>query len=312
MRTLRAAALLVSVAALFLVSVAMADVPEIPAFTETVIEPTGALPDSTIAPAPFNFEFSGEDALRLTVHNSQPGVVVAVHYRMFRPGASSHANTASLAPTSDRAATVQEFTIGQGFLRNVTVYASAGTPRRGQTFVRLQVIRGRGAAAVVLGTIVQGYVTGALDLAWPGSPIQSSLEGDGYTRLVTGTDPAANTESAETVPTGARWELVNYSIALVTDANIDSRRVNLIVDDGSVDYFYSAAPLQQPASNSFSYFWSQGAVFTTNVTGGVALAFLPHGFKLLAGHRVKASITNRYAGDNLGAPRLLVTEWLEV
>jgi len=275
---------------------------------------TPALPSPFAAAAlssPYNFEFTGEDALRLTVHNSKAGVVVGVHYRMHTPDNHAFASRELLAPASDRTASSGEFSIGRGYLQNVTLFATAGSPVRGQTFARLQVIRGRGAAAIVLGTIVQGYVTGNQDRAWPGSPIEGSLEGDGYIRQVTGTDPAAGVEISETVPAGARWEPLTLCAAFVTSAAGGNRRPHAVFTSGVVMVLASPAPNEQGASVPSAYYWAQGTPYTPSFSGSFVPGWLPTGGQLLAGDKLGTNTINFNAGDNWGTPTVTVREWLE-
>jgi len=197
-------------------------------------------------------------------------------------------------------------------LLNATIFATSGAPKRGQTFTRLQVIRGRGTAAIVLGTIAQGYITANQDRAWPGSPIEGSTEGDGYLRAVTGTDPAAGAQILETVPTGARWELVAFSGTLTTDGTAATRRPVLLLDNGTIRYMRSANPATLAASDTQLFYWGQGLTLDTLVASGSNQAGLLTNAALLAGHRVLTILDSGQAGDNWGAPLLTVREWLEV
>jgi len=267
--------------------------------------------EGRLVPSPYNFEFTGEDALRLTVHNSQPGVVVALHYRMKPPAGSIHASAYAFAPAADRSASATEFAIGLGYLLNVTLFCSSGAPTRGQTFARLQVIRGRGAAAVVLGTVVQGYITGNQDRAWPGSPLEGSLEGDGYVRFIIGTAPAATSECRETVPTGARWDLLSVVVELTTSAVAGTRRPNVGFDDGVTRHVRTTNPGTLTAGLTASHYWVQGLPLDTVIGGESATAGLPVSMRLIAAHAWHTMTGAMQAGDQYGAPRFMVREWLE-
>src|SRR4051812_32014952 len=115
---------------------------------------------------------------------------------------------------------------------NITAFASAGTPIIGQTFVRVQLIRGLSGATLPIATLLQGYVTSRQDLAYPGSPIRMSTEDAFPVRIITGTDPAAGVEIVETVPDGAVWELVSVTARLVTSAAAAVRFPMLQLDHG--------------------------------------------------------------------------------
>jgi len=267
--------------------------------------------EGRLVPTPYNFNFTGEDALRLTVHNSQTGVVVAVHWRMQTPDQRLVANRFAFTPATDRSPSVAEFTIGDGYLLNVTLLASSGSPKRGQTYVRLQVIRGRGAAAVVLGAVVQGYVTGNQDRAWPGSALEGSLEGDGVVRVIVGTDPAAGTEFVETVPTGARWQLLTVRLHLVTSAAAGSRRTTLFVNSGTTIVWYLDSNVDVPPSSARNVTWAEGLPFSASTVDTFGTAPLPAGYILAAAAQIKSTTLNLDAGDNYNVPALSVREWLE-
>ena len=116
------------------------------------------------------------------MHNSQSGVVVAVHLRCSLQRAAPSRAVNTTRATSDRAADSATGASGEGYLLNVTAYSRAGRPRRGQTFIGSRSSAAAARRATLLGTLIQGYVTGNQDLAWPGSPLEGSLEGNAIRR----------------------------------------------------------------------------------------------------------------------------------
>jgi len=279
---------------------------------ETLITPAPVAPIAgRFAPTPYSFEFTGEDNLRLTVHNSLAGVVVSVHYRVHRRDAPTHASVFTHVPTSDRLASVAEFSLGEGFLLNVTCFASNGSPKIGQTFMKLEVIRGRQGARIVLGSILQDYVTAQQPIAWPGSPIRSSLEGQGVNRMIYGTYPGAGNEVAEIVPTGARWELVTFRTELITSSFVATRRSGLYITDLSRTYWRSPAPLTQAGGTTVDVYWAQSGPFATAILTDVAVAVLPAGLRIPAAHRIGTATNAIQSGDAYQIPVYTVNEWLE-
>lgn len=254
---------------------------------------------------------TGEESLRLTSWNSAASVRLALGGRFLQVGRERPQSINELhTPLTTRAANVTDHALGEGWLQGVTVIASSGTPLTGACFVRVDLVRGRGASATILQTLLQGYVTSSQRRAWPGSEIESSLDGPGLLRSITGTDPAANTEIQETVPTGAQWTLLSMRAALVTDVNAANREVALTVDDGAAIYAEFASGAAQAASLTRQYTFSPAGLRGAAAVGTshmVAIAPLA----LPAGHRINTVTTNRQAGDNWGAPQLLVIEWLE-
>lgn len=281
--------------------------------THELLPPSLPAPfQAAISAGPYNFEFTPNDRLRISVANSLVGVRVEAHYRVAGRDGRIQTTSQPFTPTTDRTVTTLDWPIGDGYLLNVTVIVASGAPKRGQTFVKLEAIRGGGFATTVLGTLVEGYVTGNQNIGWPGSPIESSTDGDGYARFVTGTDPGVFSEILESVPSGARWELLSVVATLVTNATAGNRLPNLGFDDGVT--IYARAPMTATVGPSLSVplYWQQGAWFNPAVVASTPIAPLPQRLILASGHRISTQTTNISAGDNWGAPLLGVREWLEV
>jgi hypothetical protein len=280
--------------------------------TETVILPLPPPLQGALTAGPYNFQFTGEDNFRLTVANSLVGCAVAVHYRTAPTPTTTQTNREIHLPTSDRLLTTKEFAVGHGYLLNVAVFASSGTPKRGQTWVKLEVVRGLGAQAQVLGTVVQGYVTANQNLSYPGSPMEASTDGDGYIREFFGTVPGLGLETSEACPTGARWEMLNYRVSFSTDATVINRRSGIFLDDGAFTYFRSPQTATQAGSQTVSQYWHQAAYFNPSILVDVPLAPLPSQLIMLAGHRIRTATSNMQPGDGYSSAVVLVREWLEV
>lgn len=278
---------------------------------ETFLPALQAPLEGRLVPSPYNFEFTGEDALMLVVHNSQPGAVVAVHYRMQPQKGPAVAHAYQFTPTSDRARNVTVLEMGSGYLLNLVAFAATGSPRLGQLYVKVEVIRGRGDARVALGTLVQDYVTSIQSVAWPGSPLRSSFENGGYLRHITGTDPAAGTTITETVPTGARWSLICFQAVFTTSAVAGNRTPFIDFRDGVV-LLRSYVPTTYPANSvNVFLFWAHGMPMETALFPSRVLAGLPTAPILLAGQTIVVGSEGLDAGDNFAAPEFVVNEWLE-
>lgn len=261
---------------------------------------------------PFNFQFTGEDHLRLSVANTYTGVRVAVHYRTAPTTTTTQSNRQELGPTADRVVNTMEFDVGPGYLLNVVVFASSGSPRRGQTYVKLEVIRGFGPSAIVLGCICAGYVTANQPIAWPGSPIEASIDGDGYPRVITGTQPSAGFEISETVPTGARWRLRLFRARLLNGNVAGTRQPNLAVSSGSVIMALVANPGSSAINQAADYYWAAGLGFATVTINSVNIAGIAPDASLVAGSAIATSTVGLNALDAWLAPTFTVQEWLEV
>lgn len=125
--------------------------------------------------------------------------------------------------------------------------------------------------------------------------------------LKTGTDPAANVEVSETAASLYK-DLYAVRFRLVTDANVATRTVNLIIDDGTNILWQKVAGATQTAGLTRDYLFTRGvtdgAAFDAN---GLLVMSLPQ-MPLLPGFRIRTSTTNRQVGDNFGAPLLFVQE----
>lgn len=253
---------------------------------------------------------TGEDHVRVTSFNSATGVRLAIEGRFLRPSGQAVPFGESHVPNTDRTANTSSFRLNEGWLLNLHVRASEGTPRRGQCFVLVELVRGSGAAAAATVTLLQGYVTDTQRRAFPGSDLESSIDGRGVLRSVTGTDPAANTEISETVPTNARWLLWAVRLTLVTDANVANRLPQLTIDDGTNNILTLGSSAVQAASVSQAhYFGGQG--FAGGASGGHHAIPGNVAIPLPGGFRIGTNTVSRQAGDNYAAPQLLVEEWIE-
>lgn len=267
---------------------------------------------AAITAGPYNFECTDDENLRITLANSVAGVSVAIRGRIKRFTGEIGDIVYDAAPSSDRLATTISYPLGAGYLLNLSVFVGSGAPLAGQTFARLQLIRGRTGATLPIGTLLQGNITANLDRAWPGSPIESPQAGV-VPRIISGTTPALGGEIAETVPTGARWELVSVATLLTTSAVALNRRPSLIID-GGVSQRYARSPQAQTlaASLSKTCYWMAGMPHETGITADALTAGLPIGVHMLAGHRFVTATESMNVGDQYGAPLYQAREWLEV
>lgn len=257
------------------------------------------------------FYFTGGESLRVTSLNSITGVTIAGHGRFLpvselRPTDIAFSHT----PATDRSSSSSDQVMGEGWLQSLTLIASGGSPVVGSTFVRVDVVRGGGASSTVLATLVQGFVTSGSRLAWPGSPLGNPIDGPGRLRTVQGSNPAAGAEFIETVPTGARWQVLTVRAALVTDATVANRVVTFMFDDGTIDHWRTATAANQTASSSTTYIYGLGAT-SVNQQGIIVMSAPASPLVLPAGYRIRSNTSNLQAGDDWGAPILMIQEWLE-
>jgi hypothetical protein len=259
---------------------------------------------------PSQYYLSPDDHLFLRVWNSAAGVTVTLRYRYLQPRLGVLAGTIPLTPSTDRTANFLRVPLAEGFLLSVALQTSAGTPRRGQTFCQVGIVRGGELADEPAALLISDYLHDTLLLAWPGGLLRSSVEGPGVLRSITGTDQAAGAEISETVPTNARWRFYSLVASLVTSAAVANRFPNIAFDDGANVHARVGSNTAQAASLTRAWAFS-GAPLIQALSGTALIVVGAPEIYLAAGHRIRTITENFQAGDNWGAPQFLVEEWIE-
>jgi hypothetical protein len=250
---------------------------------------------------------TGEDHLRLTTFNGTAGVILALEGRFMRCDGVVVPIVETHTPNTDRTSKTSLATLAEGYLGNVQLRATTGSPIAGKCYAIVELVRGRAGAVQPLATLLEGYVSDVQRLAWPGSPLRSSVDTPGVSSIITGTDPAANAECLDTVPAGARWEVLSWMGVLVTDANAANRTVTLIIDDGASTLWTCDASAAQAASLTRNYnAYATGVA--PDLTGSTFRLPGPFPLDLPAGARIRTVTNNMQVGDNWGAPKILVRE----
>lgn len=261
--------------------------------------------------APRGVYFAGDDQLRCTVNNSLAGVTVRIVGRFLTVEGKVVPFADRVVPASDRTASTRTFQLGCGWLLEAHAIVSAGAPVSGQTFATFSIVRGQTGAFDDLATLAACYITAQQRCAFPFTGVKSSLDGDGALRIITGATPGAGAELSETVPTGARWELISLRFQLVTSAAPGNRNPDLIFDDGTNGYFLIESGSNFAASGTFQFCYAQG--FGGQAQGAVNRIPLPlpvNG-RLGAGHRIRTSTIGILAGDQYSILFYEVREWIE-
>lgn len=278
---------------------------------------SGALPSvlsrARIITTPYPFKLAEDDSMRVVVLNAAASAVVNVQGRLVEPGQDPRPFNFVVTPTSNRAASTQDFVLNAGLVTNLTVFVSGATPLYGQTFVIIQLIRSTGLTAYVMGTLLAGYVTATQALGWPGSAIQNSVTDGGYYRVIRGTLPAAGAEIHETCPAGARWQIVGINLRL-TPVNLGTTRYpQLFFNNGGF-----VAVVAQPASNlndanAGNFLYSPNPLATSVLIGSTSSFLVPIASPvvLLAGDFFSTATQFLQAADQWSVPTYLVREWLE-
>lgn len=271
-----------------------------------------ALAGGRVIASPFQFYFDGNDNLRVEGWNTVTGASLLVQGRFVNEAGAVEAFSRELPLTADRLRVAGDFAMARGFILNLVVTVIGAAPKIGQTFARVSVIRGFTGATLVMGVLLQGYVTSQQGLGWPGSPIVSSTDGEPVIRFFNGTMPAAGAEISETVPTGARWSIVRCLASLTTNGVAGNRYVNLACIDSALYNFRSVQPTAQAPGVFHVYVWSPNLPPVYDPVNFVSMQPLAHDSALMAGQSLETFTTGLQAGDQYSEPRMYVREWLDV
>ena len=142
--------------------------------------------------------------------------------------------------------------------------------------------------------------------------MKGSLEGPGFIQSVAGTDPAAGVGISDSVPTNARWKMLNVRIQLATSSQVATRLIAMQINEsGGNALFYSKALETQAASLTRDVSYMGGGPQTgptgqTNVAG-----HLPSDLFLAQAFVIDDNTQNFQNLDDLGGPRYHVEEWIE-
>lgn len=136
--------------------------------------------------------------------------------------------------------------------------------------------------------------------------------GSGELRVVTGTNPAANTEVTETVAAGTFWHLLAVKLTMVQGITQTPQPILLIDDGTTVVYEGFGSSAAQAASTTCVYTFAPGLTLTGQVgatTNVHSNAPLPAGLLIGPSFRVRTSTLGIGANSDYGAPILYVAEY---
>jgi hypothetical protein len=131
-------------------------------------------------------------------------------------------------------------------------------------------------------------------------------------KTVLGADPAAGAECLVTVPAGATWRLISFSVQNV-QGGASTPLPSLVLDDGANIFFQSpGCTAAQAISTTQRYTWLVGQGLVSGAVGTspnvLSQAPLPKDNLLMAGYRVRTVTAGIDANANFGVPVLLVAE----
>lgn len=187
-----------------------------------------------------------------------------------------------------------------------SVVVGNGAYMQGDAFVTLELV----ANNDVLYELLSGFVLNRKSLSYPQGGGQYPRPNGGRLRVVNGTDPAVGAQILEVVPLGRQWRIIAIRFAFVTAAVVASRRVHLVLTDGFTDILDVFTGIDQLTSETRNYSCAAFGTTTDFADDNDILLPLPQGIILDEESEIKTDTTNMNAGDNFGAPKILVEEFL--
>lgn len=261
--------------------------------------------------SPFQFLTTSDDGLRIEGWSSVINVVLVVQGQRWSADKGLHEFSHKVPLSSDRLVTETDVPLGAGYLVNLIAFVEGAAPVTGQVFCSVKLIRGLTGATLLIGALLQGYLTDRQVLAWPGSPLMGSDSGEGALLAIAGTNPAPGNEITETVPTGAQWEILMLRCLFDTDATVATRYATLVFGGGASIAFVVAAADTQVASQTKSYAWGQACSLVALAGQGEVTQALPVGARRRGGDVLRTGTGSLQAGDDWRTPVFSVREWLE-
>lgn len=275
--------------------------------------PAAAVPSAgarTIT-TPFQFLVSGEDNLRVRVWDSAAGRTLAVSGRAVALDGGIQVWNEAIPLDGTRLLKTRMIALAPGYVLSVAAELPEGSVERGQCFAQIDLVRGLSGPVTTLGTLLQGYVTSAGGLAYPGSPIVSPLEGPGWFRQITGSIPAPGAQIAEPGTQNAVQTLRSFRVSLTTNAVVSNRYASLYAQESSGGIWWlSPSIYPQPASTSYNYNWLPNVGATLDA-GPFNLAVpLPGTHRITVAQAIRTIVVPMAAGDQWSQPTYVVEEWI--
>lgn len=259
------------------------------------------------------FYLTGEDHLRVRAFNQVRAATVEVAYRFWTQDDGRIQVLRSTfplgVPLDDQ---TREFRLPAGALLNVRLSVSAGSSvTLGELFTRAQLIRGAGAVATVLSTILQGYVSPSNDRGWPGSPLEDEHSTRGVIRNADWDVNAAPPSLSRSVDAGLRWLVLCGAGILTTSAAAGNRSpfVRVSLPGGVIIYEAYAEQVVLPSTLA-------PVSFAAGVSSWVApiaepVIPWPSDLELSPTSSVTLGVVGDQAGDAYTARGLYVRQWFE-
>jgi hypothetical protein len=267
---------------------------------------------SQIIQSPFQFIADADTYLRIVSACSVSGVKIAVQGRRLDANGQLQIIEETHTPNNDRTVKQQDFQLGAGALLNLSVFALSGAPLIGQCYVQGQILRNAGGVGIVLGTVLGGYITARQTLGFPGSPVMAASDVTPSPRSFSIGTLSAGTDWLQSVPIGARWQLIALYTQFTADATAGNRTQFLRLSDPSAGFTYLMLfPNVVPPTGSINLSFAINVPSST-VANFIQTAQLPDEFQLTGGQSIAVTTLGLAPGDLWNAVTITVREFLDI
>lgn len=180
---------------------------------------------------------------------------------------------------------------------------------QGQCYVRLDLLV-NGDDVLQL---CSGYIYAGQSVSWPYTNLAPSVSTTGEPILITGSNPAANVEISQSVPSSFAWKIKSVRFTLVTDGNAATRQVHLVFKDNSGVIFLDVpAASTQILSLTRNYNFAPGIQNLGTPLDSEINTDIPDNIYMKTDWIIATTTTNRQATDNYGVPIIYVERELVI
>lgn len=260
----------------------------------------------------FQYYLTGAESIRVSAISRYSNVKVDITYRFWREqDRQIQVNRDALTVSLDDPPTLKSVGLDAGALLNLRLSTDDTRPKLGMLWVRAQLVIGDGAAAQVLGTLLQGYISAQNDLGWPGSPLQTMHESHGS--IITApwvvlAGPAVSTN----VPPHSRWRVVSGRFVLQAVGAGPARTPIVFTTNSAGIVTWSSGNGQSCAAGNIRTYSFGAGVAPSDVIGlDQTMLSWPTDMELGPLDTVQAAFLSGQVTDLVTNTALLVREWFD-
>lgn len=235
-------------------------------------------------------------------------IAIKVTARVLRLHGGIDEYTFYLASVSTRVSQQTNYNLGVGYLLSVRIVDQNASFFHGQFFVNARLYNV--VQAVDIEELCHGYVTAQEVVYWPAGRDQFIFSGHGADNPRIGTNPAAGVEISETIPTNSIALLKSFQFQLVTGAVAATRRVVIVIDDGTNELYRFDSQSTQIISLTRNYRCA-GYKLQPADNGTYIYVAIPFPIFVTEGYRIRTITENLDPLDNYGAPIYQLEEWID-